>query len=172
MISCSKRLSSNKSSGSKKDQAVLGLFDSGASSNFVPRDRLKYVDHTIQPVHVRVKGRYRSTTIKERATFHVQLPEFASSKTVFVTAHVEEKIAGRHDVIFDTCSCLHKCRQVNIIRILIVETVDGFGGNGLHRSSDIVPYNCTTIEIKFQSKVVEKWCAENDIMTTCNLLFY
>ena len=54
------------------------------------------------PKNVRVKGRYSSTTIKEKATFLVRLPDFASSKAVKVTALMESnnKVVGRHDIIF------------------------------------------------------------------------
>jgi len=95
-------LTSTKNTGSKKHLAVLGLFDSGASSNFVPRSTLKHVNHTIEPVNVRVKGRYSSTTIKEKASFLVRLPDFASSKSIQVTALVEDNnnVVGRHDIIF------------------------------------------------------------------------
>ena len=90
------------SANSTTRTTVLGLLDTGASSNFVPRSTLKHVDHTIEPVNVRVKGRYSSTVIKEQATFQVKLPDFASTKSVLVTALVEDSsnVVGRHDIIF------------------------------------------------------------------------
>jgi hypothetical protein len=96
------QLSSKTSSGSRKHSTVLGLLDTGASSNFVPRSTLKHVSHTLEPVNVRVKGRYSSTIIKEQAKFQVRLPDFAASKTIEVTALVEDNndVIGRHDIIF------------------------------------------------------------------------
>lgn len=95
-------LTSRKPTGVKKHFTVLGLLDSGATSNFVPCSTLKHVNHTIDPINVCVKGRYSSTVIKEKATFLVRLPDFASSKAVQVSALVEDNdnVIGRHDIIF------------------------------------------------------------------------
>lgn len=88
------------SSGDKK--MVLGLLDSGATSNFVKREILSDVPHSIKSVNDNVKGRYNSTVVKEQATFELRLPDFASSKSVTVTALVEDSatVVGRHGIIF------------------------------------------------------------------------
>ena len=66
------------------------------------RDTLKHIEHTISPANSRVKGRYNSTTVKEKATFIVRLTEFAATKAVQVTALVEDHSSGHHNIIFET----------------------------------------------------------------------
>ena len=85
-----------------KRSIVLGLFDSGATNNFVSKSTLKQVDHKLEPVSIRVKGCYNTTVIKHKATFDVCLPDFATSKVVRVTALVEDDndVVGRHNIIF------------------------------------------------------------------------
>jgi len=87
-----------------KRSIVLGLFDSGATNNFVSKSTLKQVDHKLEPVSIRVKGRYNTTVIKHKAKFDVCLPDFTTSKIVKVTALVEDDndVVGRHNIIFGT----------------------------------------------------------------------
>ena len=77
------------SSSPKKNKSVIGLFDSGASNTFVKKEALKGVAYKSSKVNVKVKGRYSSTYITEKATFNVLLPDFASSKAVEVSALVK-----------------------------------------------------------------------------------
>ena len=58
--------------------------------------------HTIIPVNMKVDSRYRSNIIKEKASFNVKLPDFAPSKSIFVSALVKEdpSVDGRHNIIF------------------------------------------------------------------------
>ena len=78
------------------------MFDSGATNNFVIKSTLKEVDHKLEPVSIRVKGRYHTTVIKHKATFDVCLPDFTTSKVVRVLALVEDDndVVGRHNIIF------------------------------------------------------------------------
>ena len=45
---------------------------------------------------------YGKTNIKQKATFLARLSDFASSKTIKVTALVEDKSSGRHNIVFGT----------------------------------------------------------------------
>ena len=92
----------SKGSPAKKSTTVLGLLDTGATANFVSRATLKFVEHTLETANSRVNARYSSINVKEKATFLVRLPEFASSKAILVTALVEERNTGRHNIIFGT----------------------------------------------------------------------
>ena len=59
---------------------VLGLVDTGARSNFIKRDVLKGIPHTVNKVNIQSQGRYGSaTTIRERATFQIKLPQFSTA---------------------------------------------------------------------------------------------
>ena len=78
---------------------VLGLLDTGTSNNFVTRHTLKYVDHVLSTTNSRVNRRYGSTIIREKATFSIKLPEFASTKTIKLTALVEENTSERHNIV-------------------------------------------------------------------------
>jgi len=49
-----------------------------------------------------VNGRYSRTNIRQKATFLVRLPDFSSSKTIRVTALVEDRSSGRHNIVFGT----------------------------------------------------------------------
>ena len=87
----------------KKSKSVIGLFDLRATSTFVQKSVLKDVPHSISKVNVKVKGRHSSTFIKEQATFSLCLPDFASSKSVKVSALVAEDngtVVGHHAIIF------------------------------------------------------------------------
>jgi len=95
-------IESRSSFGIKKKSTVLGLLDTGASNNFISKETLKYVDHTTTPANSHVNGRYGKTNIREKATFLIRLPDFASSKTIEVTALVEDNTTGRHNIVFGT----------------------------------------------------------------------
>ena len=84
---------------------VLGLLDSGATSEHIKRKALKNIPHKIEKVHVKVKGRYGSSTIKEVAIFDIKLIDFCKSKTVTVRANIDEDAIGRHDIILGTTFC-------------------------------------------------------------------
>ena len=86
----------------KKQSTVLGLLDTGASNNFITKETLKHVDHTTTSINSCVNGRYSKTNISQKATFHIRLPDFTSSKTIKITALVEDKSAGRHNIVFGT----------------------------------------------------------------------
>ena len=81
---------------------VIGLLDSGATNTFIRKSVLKNFPHSTSKVNVKVKGRYSSTSIKEQATFDVRLPDFDATKSVKVTAFVEDSgcVVGRHAIVF------------------------------------------------------------------------
>ena len=80
------------------------VLDSGASSTFVNKDVLKYVNHKIENVNIQSKGRHKATKIEEQATFSIKLIDITSSKTVSVMALVEnsKSVVGRHAIVFGT----------------------------------------------------------------------
>jgi hypothetical protein len=72
----------------------------GASGIFVKRTALNNIHHQIKPTNIRVKGRYAQSRINEIALLDMKLPDFYNSQTVTIQAYVEDKIVGRHDIIF------------------------------------------------------------------------
>jgi len=86
----------------KKQSTVLGLLDTGASNNFITKETLKHVDHTTTAINSCVNGRYSKSNISQKPIFHIRLPDFTSSKTIKITALVEDNTAGRHNIMFGT----------------------------------------------------------------------
>eukprot|EP00957_Ditylum_brightwellii_P013662 1029781-Ditylum_brightwellii.AAC.1 len=80
---------------------ILGLLDTGAIGSvgaFIKRDTLSSVPHTIKHVNGKIQGRYATESAKEVATFEIKLPELCHSKTVSISAYIEENAKGRHDL--------------------------------------------------------------------------
>jgi hypothetical protein len=77
----------------------LGLLDTGAMGSFIKQSVLKTIQHKIQPVDVQVKRRYSLSHITQIASFKIKLSDFCNHKTIMVQAFVENKVAGRHDII-------------------------------------------------------------------------
>eukprot|EP00957_Ditylum_brightwellii_P028156 2126042-Ditylum_brightwellii.AAC.1 len=81
--------------GSKKN--ILRLLDTGAIGKigaFIKRDALTSIPHTIQQVDGRIQGRYTVETSREVATFNIKLPELCRSKTVNISAYIEDNAKG------------------------------------------------------------------------------
>eukprot|EP00957_Ditylum_brightwellii_P193161 14708130-Ditylum_brightwellii.AAC.1 len=81
---------------------ILGLLDTGAISSvsaFIKRDALTSVPHIIKRVNGKIQGRYASESAKEVAMFDIKLPELCRSKTVSISAYIEENAKGRHDLV-------------------------------------------------------------------------
>eukprot|EP00957_Ditylum_brightwellii_P006672 506863-Ditylum_brightwellii.AAC.1 len=92
--------------GSKKN--ILGLLDTGAIGKigaFIKRDALVSIPHTIKQVGGRIQGRYAVETSKEVATFNIKLPKLCQSKTVNISAYVEDNAKGCHNIVLGIKYC-------------------------------------------------------------------
>jgi len=79
---------------------ALGLADTGAKSVFIKRSVLRTIPHTIEEVKIKSQGRYGPPSeIRQQATFQIKLPQFTSSRTINITAYIEDNATGRHDII-------------------------------------------------------------------------
>eukprot|EP00957_Ditylum_brightwellii_P199777 15229294-Ditylum_brightwellii.AAC.1 len=81
---------------------VLGLLDTGAIGTvgaFIKRDALCSIPHTTKRVNDKIQGRYATKSAMEVATFDIKLPELCRSKTITITAYIEDNAKGRHDLV-------------------------------------------------------------------------
>jgi hypothetical protein len=85
--------------GSNVKHLLLGLLDTGATGIFVKREALKGIDHQVEQVNLKVKGRYSHSQLKEIAIFDIKLPNFCGSFRATVRAYIEESSIGRHDIV-------------------------------------------------------------------------
>eukprot|EP00957_Ditylum_brightwellii_P185415 14118399-Ditylum_brightwellii.AAC.1 len=83
-------------------KCILGLLDTGAIGKvgaFIKRDALRSIPHTTERVNGKIQGRYATESAMEVATFDIKLPELCCSKTITITAYVEDNARGRHDLV-------------------------------------------------------------------------
>ena len=85
--------------GNNVKHLLLGLLDTGATGTFVKREALKGIDHQVEQVNLKVKGRYSHSQLKEIAIFDIKLPDFCGSRRATVRAYIEENSIGRHDIV-------------------------------------------------------------------------
>jgi hypothetical protein len=55
-----------------------------------------------------VKGRYAQSRINEIALLDIKFLDFYNSHTVTIQAYVEDKVVGRHDIIYKESQCCCK----------------------------------------------------------------
>ena len=79
---------------------VLGLLDSGATGVHVKRSVLSLTKCTLASANIHVTGRYGKSYVSETATFNIKLPDFCRSRSITVTANIDDNAVGRHDIIF------------------------------------------------------------------------
>eukprot|EP00957_Ditylum_brightwellii_P134012 10217741-Ditylum_brightwellii.AAC.1 len=80
---------------------VLGLLDTGAIGKvgaFIKRDALRSIPHTTKRVNGKIQGQYATKSAMEVATFDIKLLKLCCSKTVTITAYIEDNAKGRHDL--------------------------------------------------------------------------
>jgi len=79
---------------------VLGLLDSGATGIHVKRSVLPMIKCTIVDANIHVTGRYGKSHVTETATVKIKLPDFCASRSISVTANIDNNSVGRHGTIF------------------------------------------------------------------------
>ena len=79
---------------------VLGLLDSGATGVHVKRPVLSLTKCTLANANIHVTGRYGKSYVSETATFKIKLPDFCRSRSMLVTANINDNAIGRHNIIF------------------------------------------------------------------------
>jgi len=79
---------------------VLGFLDSGAKGAHVKRSVLSLTKCTLANANIQVTGRYGKSYVSETVTFNIKLPDFCRSRSISVTANIDENAIGRHDIIF------------------------------------------------------------------------
>ena len=57
--------------GNNVKHLLLGLLDTGATGIFVKRNALKGINHQVEQVNIKVKGRYSQSQLKEIAVFDI-----------------------------------------------------------------------------------------------------
>jgi hypothetical protein len=70
---------------------LLGLLDTVATGIFVKREALKGIDHQVEQVNLKVKGRYSHSQLKEIAIFDMKLPDFVVA-AMPQTVHTLKKV--------------------------------------------------------------------------------
>eukprot|EP00957_Ditylum_brightwellii_P126898 9673329-Ditylum_brightwellii.AAC.1 len=76
---------------------ILSLLNIGAIGKigaFIKHDALKSIPHTIKHIDGKIQGCYATEDAKEVATFDIKLPELCHSKTVTISAYVEDNTKG------------------------------------------------------------------------------
>jgi len=79
---------------------VLGLLYSGATGIHVKHSVLSMTKCTNADANIHVTGRYGKSHVTETATFEIKLPDFCKSRSISVTANIDDDAIGRHDIIF------------------------------------------------------------------------
>jgi hypothetical protein len=69
---------------------MLGLLDTGATGVFIKQNALSQIEHQIEQVSLKVKGRYSQSHLKQMATLIIKLPGFCGSCHITVCAYVED----------------------------------------------------------------------------------
>lgn len=85
--------------GNNVKHLLLGLLDTGDTGIFVKRKSLKGIDHQVEKVNLRVKGRYSQTQLKEIAIFDIKLPDLCGGHQATVCVYLEENSIGYHDIV-------------------------------------------------------------------------
>jgi len=79
---------------------VLGLLDSGVTGIHVKLSVLPMTKYTIADANAHVTGRYGKSHVTETSTFKTKLPDYCVSRSISVTANIDNNAVGRHDIVF------------------------------------------------------------------------